>query len=56
MRARPDAQEVVIPAGGVRLHSALTLPPGARSLVLFAHGSGSSRHIPCNMFVAAELN
>ncbi|QCP50242.1 alpha/beta hydrolase [Trinickia violacea] len=56
MGFRPDAQEVVIPAGGVRLQGTLTLPPGAVSLVLVAHGSGSSRHSPRNRYVAAELN
>ncbi|GAB7546062.1 dienelactone hydrolase family protein [Cupriavidus sp. CuC1] len=50
------AREVVIPAGNVYLQGILTLPPGAGSLVLFAHGSGSSRHSPRNKYVAAELN
>lgn len=56
MMSRLNAQEVVIPAGDMRLHGTLTLPPGANSLVLFAHGSGSSRHSPRNRYVAAELN
>jgi pimeloyl-ACP methyl ester carboxylesterase len=56
MVSRPDAQEVVIPAGGVRLQGKLTLPRGASALVLFAHGSGSSRLSPRNRYVAAELN
>lgn len=34
----------------------LTVPPVARGLVLFAHGSGSSRHSSRNRFVADELN
>jgi dienelactone hydrolase len=33
----------------------LTIPDGARGIVLFAHGSGSSRHSPRNRYVAAEL-
>ena len=33
----------------------LTVPPGARGVVLFAHGSGSSRHSPRNRAVAAAL-
>ncbi|MGA2601293.1 MAG: dienelactone hydrolase family protein [Bryobacteraceae bacterium] len=33
----------------------LTIPDGARGIVLFAHGSGSSRHSPRNRFVASEL-
>lgn len=42
--------------GGVDLDDDLTLPPHARGLVLFAHGSGSSRHSPRNKLVAAALN
>ncbi len=34
----------------------LTLPEGARGLVVFAHGSGSSRHSPRNRFVAERIN
>jgi pimeloyl-ACP methyl ester carboxylesterase len=56
MQTRPNSQEVVIPAGDARLHGTLTLLPGAGSLVLFAHGSGSSRLSPRNRYVAAELN
>ena len=33
----------------------LLMPPGAEGVVLFAHGSGSSRHSPRNKFVAAQL-
>jgi putative phosphoribosyl transferase len=33
----------------------LILPPGATGVVLFAHGSGSSRHSPRNQYVAAQL-
>lgn len=33
----------------------LVVPPGAAGVVLFAHGSGSSRHSPRNRFVAAQL-
>ncbi len=33
----------------------LTLPGAARGIVLFAHGSGSSRHSPRNRFVAEQL-
>ncbi|MEV7612076.1 phosphoribosyltransferase [Streptomyces sp. NPDC089799] len=47
---------VVVDAGGVSLAGDLTLPGGARALVLFAHGSGSSRHSPRNRAVAAALN
>jgi putative phosphoribosyl transferase len=41
---------------GASLEGILSLPPDARSLVLFAHGSGSSRHSPRNGFVARALN
>jgi len=34
----------------------LTLPEGVRGLVVFAHGSGSSRHSPRNRFVAERIN
>ncbi len=56
MRSNADAIEVVIPAGGVALQGLLALPPGAGALVLFAHGTGSSRLSPRNRHVAAELN
>jgi putative phosphoribosyl transferase len=48
--------EVRIPAGGVRLEGNLTIVDGATALVLFVHGSGSSRHSPRNQFVARTLN
>lgn len=44
-----------VPAGKVRLEGALALPEGAEGVVLFAHGSGSSRHSPRNNFVAQVL-
>jgi dienelactone hydrolase len=46
---------VRIDAGGAALAGDLSLPDGAPGLVLFAHGSGSSRHSPRNRRVAAEL-
>ena len=46
---------VRIPADGVTLAGNLNVPPGARGLVLFAHGSGSSRHSSRNRYVASEL-
>src|SRR2546426_11707195 len=48
--------EVSIPAGPATLNGSLTIPNGATVLVLFVHGSGSSRHSPRNQFVARELN
>jgi pimeloyl-ACP methyl ester carboxylesterase len=38
------------------LHGDLTLPDEAAGLVIFAHGSGSSRHSPRNRFVAGVIN
>ncbi|MGW2251583.1 phosphoribosyltransferase family protein [Kitasatospora sp. NPDC001660] len=49
-------REVELPAGGVRLAGHLTVPAGARGIVVFAHGSGSSRHSPRNRHVARHLN
>lgn len=48
--------EVRIPAGKVTLDGNLILPPEAGVLVLFAHGSGSSRYSPRNRAVARMLN
>jgi pimeloyl-ACP methyl ester carboxylesterase len=41
--------------GPVALEGNLIIPEGARGVVLFAHGSGSSRHSPRNRFVAQVL-
>jgi dienelactone hydrolase len=48
-------QTVLVPAGGVTLEGTLTVPAGARGVVVFAHGSGSSRNSPRNRYVAGEL-
>jgi len=48
--------EVHIPAGRATLAGNLNTPVNATALVLFAHGSGSSRHSPRNQFVARTLN
>jgi putative phosphoribosyl transferase len=48
-------QIVRIPANGINLEGALVIPSSARGIVLFAHGSGSSRHSPRNNFVARVL-
>jgi len=50
----PADGEVAV--GPLRLPGRLTLPDEARGLVVFAHGSGSSRHSPRNRYVAAVLN
>ncbi len=47
--------DIFIPLKEVKLGGELNLPPDATSLVLFAHGSGSSRHSPRNKFVARSL-
>jgi len=46
---------VSIPAGELSLEGDLVVPAGAFGLVLFAHGSGSSRHSRRNRFVAETL-
>jgi pimeloyl-ACP methyl ester carboxylesterase len=48
-------RQVLIDAGGVALHGDLAVPHGAHGLVMFAHGSGSSRHSSRNRYVAEEL-
>jgi len=47
--------EVTIEAGDARLEGILSIPRGAKGIVLFAHGSGSSRRSPRNRYVAQEL-
>lgn len=49
-------EDVDIPAPPIRLSGHLTVPAGAAGVVLFAHGSGSSRHSPRNRYVAEVLN
>src|SRR5437763_13854922 len=48
--------ELEIRAEGAVLSGNLTIPENAMALVLFAHGSGSSRHSPRNQFVARTPN
>ncbi len=60
MRLVSAAEELVFieaasQSGAVRLEGALCVPEGAKGIVLFAHGSGSSRHSPRNNFVAGVL-
>lgn len=50
-----NEKEVVIPSDTVRLQGILGLPPQARGMVVFAHGSGSGRFSPRNNFVARVL-
>ena len=49
-------EEVFIKAGPATLAGNLSIPDNAAGLVLFVHGSGSSRHSPRNQFVARMLN
>ena len=46
---------VEVTAGQITLEGNLTIPQNAHGIVLFAHGSGSSRHSPRNRYVAGEL-
>jgi len=48
--------DVAVEAAGVRLAGHLTVPAAAAGLVVFVHGSGSSRHSPRNRHVATQLN
>jgi pimeloyl-ACP methyl ester carboxylesterase len=50
------AHSVQVPAGDVLLDADLVVPEAARGVVLFAHGSGSSRYSPRNRYVATELH
>jgi len=54
--SRIEERHVTLPADGAQLEGDLRLPPGATGIVLFAHGSGSSRLSPRNRQVAAALN
>jgi putative phosphoribosyl transferase len=49
-------RSVVIPLPEASLQGDLTPPTHPKGLVIFAHGSGSSRHSPRNRFVAEQLN
>jgi putative phosphoribosyl transferase len=49
-------EEVEVVAGSIALAGHFTVPEAIRGIVVFTHGSGSSRHSPRNRFVAAVLN
>ena len=56
--AIPNSQihlAVHIPSGGVSLEGELIVPVAASGIVIFAHGSGSSRHSPRNQYVAKTI-
>lgn len=54
-RAGGEERTIQLPAAGVELEGSLVVPDGATGVVLFAHGSGSSRHSSRNRYVAAQL-
>ncbi|MFJ8817526.1 phosphoribosyltransferase family protein [Amycolatopsis thermoflava] len=61
-RAEPAAdpplrdEDVDVPVGALRLAGHLTVPEHPAGVVVFAHGSGSSRHSPRNRYMAGVLN
>lgn len=50
-----NSSEIVIPINSIILKGNLIIPQGAKGIVVFAHGSGSSRHSSRNQYVAHEL-
>jgi putative phosphoribosyl transferase len=50
-----ENHDVQILSTGVRLEGSLSIPVDAKAIVLFVHGSGSSRHSPRNQYVAQTL-
>jgi putative phosphoribosyl transferase len=52
----PSTLEVLVETGGIRLPGSLVVPADPVGAVLFAHGSGSSRHSPRNVAVARRLH
>ncbi len=52
---RSESWEVRIPSGDITLSGELAIPKNGVGVVLFAHGSGSSRQSPRNQFVARTL-
>ena len=56
MSSRKQTQDVIVNAGDVNLEGNLTIPDSAKALVVFVHGSGSSRFSPRNQYVARTLN
>ena len=55
LQTLPEPHEIDIDLSGAHLAGALTVPDDAKGIVLFAHGSGSSRHSPRNRYVAEIL-
>ena len=55
MKVVEQEQLVRVSAAGVVLEGNMAVPAGAHGIVIFAHGSGSSRHSPRNRYVADYL-
>lgn len=55
-KIKVEHRSVQVPSGPISLEGHLSVPENARGVVLFAHGSGSSRHSPRNRYVAETLN
>src|SRR5438270_12419662 len=56
MKSQIEFQAVSIPIGRTSIDGDLNVPSSSRSVIVFAHGSGSSRHSPRNKYVAEVLN
>lgn len=56
MKRGSSARLVHIPADSLTLEGILTIPLASKAMVIFAHGSGSSRSSPRNIFVAENLH
>jgi putative phosphoribosyl transferase len=56
MKRAVQSGSVTIPVGKDQLEGELILAPESNAIVVFAHGSGSSRHSPRNRYVAGVLN
>jgi dienelactone hydrolase len=56
VRKAIEGEPVKIQAGEATIEGDLNIPVGAKGIVLFAHGSGSSRFSPRNRYVAKELD
>jgi dienelactone hydrolase len=56
MKRQVESQAVSIPFANGVIEADLNIPQGCRGIVLFAHGSGSSRFSPRNKYVAGVLN
>jgi putative phosphoribosyl transferase len=54
--AKAQRSTELIPSGQITLEGELNVPAQATGVVLFAHGSGSSRHSPRNQFVARTIS